>query len=93
MWLANDNESTGSTEDKSRVVIVNTERPPAELLRQISALGGWRPLGKGIGRGSDGLCVVANSASEYPAPPGSPKDAVAAARNHPQSVVLSLLYC
>jgi hypothetical protein len=63
-------EGTGSSEDRFRIVIVDTDMSPDSVLGDIADRGGWRPVGKGIERRSDGLCVVARTTDGYLGIPG-----------------------
>ena len=82
----------GSTEDRARVLLIAAPRSPQQVLDTLLAKGGWRRLGDGIERRSDGLCVLAYTANEYQATHTS-SDATEAADDHPNAVVVTLLYC
>lgn len=85
----------GSGAFRSREVVVLTRRSPEQVLSQIAQRGGWRRLGGGIERQTDGLCASATAAEEYVArePALRQSGTTTAAREHLESVVVSLLYC
>lgn len=88
-------DGTGSSENRSRTVVLRTPQAPDEVLATIAAMGGWRPLGDALERESDGLCVVSFSPKDYLATPRSERgeDVRAVTEREPSAVVLSLLYC
>ena len=85
----------GSSEKRSREVIVVTDLSPAEVLATIAASSGWRRLDGALERRSDGLCVSAMGAEDYVGQEAVFRNAsvTEAARRHPGSVVLTLLFC
>ena len=88
-------DGTGSSENRSRTVVLRTPQAPHEVLSIIAASGGWRPLGDALERQSDGLCVVAFAPKDYlstPRPQRS-EDVRTVTEQEPSTVVLSLLYC
>lgn len=86
-------ESTGSSENRSRVVIVATSLSLEAVLANLEAEGDWRRLGSSLERRSDGLCVVPWTAADYVSTHPSRVDATAVARALPKAVVIVLLYC
>lgn len=87
-------EGRGSSEDRTRTVVLVTEGAPQEVLRRIAGRGGWKSLSdSAIDRPSDGLCVVAYSASDYDTNHRGAEAAQVVARAGEDSVVLSLLFC
>ena len=88
-------DGTGSSENRTRTVVLRTSQAPHEVLAAIGATGGWRALGDALERQSDGLCVVAFSPTDYlstPRPQRS-EDVRTVTELEPSTVVLSLLYC
>ena len=88
-------DGSGSSENRSRTVVLRTSQAPHEVLSAIAADGGWRPLGDGLERQSDGLCVVAFSPRDYLSTPRPQRsaDVRTVTELEPATVVLSLLYC
>ena len=88
-------DGTGSSENRSRTVVLRTPQAPHEVLATIAGKGGWRPLGDGLERESDGLCVVSFSPKDYLSTARSQRgeDVRAVTERGPAAVVLSLLYC
>ena len=88
-------DGTGSSDNRTRTVVIRTSRTPHEVLAAIAAIGRWRPLGDALERQSDGLCVVAFSPKEYLSTPRRQRgeDVRAVTELEPSTVVLSLLYC
>jgi hypothetical protein len=88
-------DGTGSSENRSRTVVLRTPQAPDEVLATIAAKGGWRPLGDALQRESDGLCVVSFSPKDYLSTPRLQRgeDVRAVTEREPAAVVLSLLYC
>lgn len=86
-------DSEGSSEDKSRVLLIEGEADPTRVLGTLSARGTWRRVGEGISRESDGLCAVAYAVEEYVGPTQEGANEVQAAATGKNAVVVSLLYC
>ena len=83
----------GSSEDRTRTVVVATDLAPDDVLERITARGGWKAVRGGIERQSDSLCVVAYSAGHYIASHAGRQDARQVAQARTDVVILSLLYC
>ncbi|CAA9222255.1 MAG: hypothetical protein AVDCRST_MAG76-765 [uncultured Acidimicrobiales bacterium] len=86
-------EGGGSSEDRTRTVALATARAPDDVLRSITASGGWKAVAGGIERRSDNLCVVAYSAGDYIASHPGRQRGRQVAEARPDVVILSLLYC
>lgn len=84
----------GSSEDRTRAVVMRTARSPEEVISTLARKRGWRRVGEGVVRDSDGVCVVAYSPADYLSTHDEERvDVGRVVTRHGQSVVLSLLYC
>lgn len=86
-------DGQGSSEDNTRVVVLASEEEPSSVVREFTARAGWRRLGKGAIRTSDGLCIVPYSSAEYLEGSQQGVEDVRAVTEGRAAVVISLLYC
>lgn len=87
-------EGGGSSEDRTRTVVIRTTQDPDAVRSEFVARGGWRRLGRGLERASDGLCLVAYAPQDFLAThPTRGADIRKLLERERASVVLALLYC